>query len=70
MRIPPVESTPFSVGRAFVVQFADETDAAAAQFSGRVEHIASGEAGRFASLSELLDFIGRWLTRAASDNDT
>jgi len=70
MRIPPVESAPISVDRAFVVQFAEETDTAVARFAGRVEHIASGEAGRFASLNELLDFVGRKLARTAGNNDT
>ena len=54
--------------RAFLVQI-DRLEAARAGFEegaiGRVEHIRSGEASRFGSVRELLDFMGRVLDEAA-----
>ena len=52
---------PFSPYRAFVVQFRRETDVACGRLNGRVEHVVSGQATHFASLAELLAFIGRVL---------
>jgi len=46
---------------AFVVQFRETTDIAAGRMDGKVEHIASYQAARFASLDELLTFITRVL---------
>lgn len=47
--------------RAFVVQFRAETNVARGRYAGRVEHVVSGQAIHFASLEELLAFIGRVL---------
>ena len=53
--------SPLSPYRAFVVQFRMETNMAGGQASGRVEHVVSGQATHFASVEELLAFIGRVL---------
>jgi hypothetical protein len=58
----PERSTPesrLSVHRAFVVQFRGDGDGR--RFSGRVEHVTSGQATRFASVKELLAFLQRVL---------
>ena len=44
--------------RAFVVEFTDGGGTArGARLSGRVEHVVSGRAARFASAGELLEFV-------------
>jgi hypothetical protein len=44
--------------RAFVVEFSsDDATARAAHLSGRVEHVVSGQAARFESAGELLEFV-------------
>ena len=48
---------------AFVVQFTTGTDLGAGPVSGRVEHVQSGRAAQFASLDELLRFVGGILAR-------
>ena len=53
--------SPLSPYRAFVVQFRMETNMARGQVSGRVEHVVSGQMTHFASVEELLVFIGRVL---------
>ena len=53
--------SPLSPYRAFVVQFRAETNVARGRYAGRVEHVISGQATHFASLEELLAFIGRVL---------
>lgn len=47
--LPPV--------RAFVVQFHNDADIESDRFSGRVEHVMSGQAKRFQSLEDLLAFF-------------
>jgi hypothetical protein len=47
---------------AFVVQFRDGTDLAHGPVTGRVEHVVSGQAARFASLAELTAFFTHVLT--------
>jgi hypothetical protein len=47
--------------RAFVVQFGRRSGAARDEFTGRVEHVASGTAGHFDAAEELLAFFGRVL---------
>ncbi len=59
--MPKSSATPLSVHRSFVVQFAARTNIAAGCCVGRVEHIVSGQATRFASQAELLAFIARVL---------
>jgi hypothetical protein len=55
---PPVsESAALSPDRAFVVEFAAAGGAGADRLSGRVEHVLSGQATRFASTGELLEFV-------------
>ncbi len=49
---------------AFVVQFRPETDIAAGNYVGRIEHVASYEAAHFHSLEELLAFVARLLREA------
>lgn len=43
---------------AFVVQFEAGTDLTAGPVGGRVEHVQSGRAAQFASVDELLRFVG------------
>ena len=50
-----------SPARAFVVQFREETPGDAEHFTGRVEHITSGDAARFESAEELVTFFARVL---------
>jgi hypothetical protein len=52
--LPPV--------RAFVVQFHNDADIESQSFSGRVEHVMSGQAKRFHSLDDLLAFF-TWMLR-------
>ena len=56
-RFPP-EST-LSVQRAFVVHFTTGGGPGRRRFSGRVEHLPSGESTHFCSLEGLLAFFGR-----------
>ena len=58
--------TPLSPHRAFVVQFRAETAVEQGRFVGRVEHVVTGQATQFASLEELLAFMGRVLTTVRS----
>ena len=44
--------------RAFVVEFSSGGETSRKEYlSGRVEHVVSGRAARFASAGELLDFV-------------
>ena len=52
--LPPV--------RAFVVQFYNDADIEHQSFSGRVEHVMSGQAKRFHSVEDLLAFF-TWMLR-------
>ena len=53
------------VNHAFAVQFRYGTEAARDVVSGRVEHIASGQATRFESWEQLQQFIVRILSSVA-----
>jgi hypothetical protein len=53
--------SPFPIKQAFVVQFAAETRLDAQGLSGRVEHIVSGQATRFASAPALFAFMAERL---------
>lgn len=55
----PDTDTPLPPERAFVVQLRPLNDPAGEVLVGRVEHIASGAVGRFASAAELTEFIDR-----------
>ena len=63
MKQQAAERSPLSPHWAFVVQFRAETDVERGRFVGRVEHVVSGQAAHFASLEELVAFIGRVLTQ-------
>lgn len=43
--------------RAFVVQFSADATGDAARFSGRVEHVRSGQVNQFSSPEELVTFL-------------
>jgi hypothetical protein len=59
---PPAEApSALSPHRAFVVQFRAETEVGQGRCTGRVEHVVSGQATRFASLEELLAFMAQVL---------
>jgi hypothetical protein len=60
--------TPLPPERAFVVQLRPLNDPRGEVLVGRVEHIASGAVGRFASAAELTTFIAR-IGRSASPGD-
>lgn len=64
--VPTVER-PLSPARAFVVQFREETAGAQKGFTGRVEHMITGHATRFASLEELRAFFVRVLSTLQSN---
>jgi hypothetical protein len=57
------EKPSLPVRRAFVVQFRTEADLKQGKFTGRVEHVVSGQATRFHSLEELLTFLAQVLTQ-------
>ncbi len=61
MSEPLKEQPSLPVRRAFVVQFRAEAELEHDCFTGRVEHVASGEATRFSSVEELLAFFARVL---------
>jgi hypothetical protein len=67
-RSDPATDTPLPPERAFVVQLRPLNDPRAEVLVGRVEHIASGAVGRFASAAELTTFIAR-IGRSASPGD-
>jgi hypothetical protein len=50
--------------RAFVVQLGGGSDVGRGQFSGRVEHVVSGEVAHFEAPEDLLAFIGRVLAQS------
>jgi len=56
--------------RAFVVQFQSPAEDGCLLEYGRVEHLVSGQAARFASLDELLRFVSRILTEVQEPSDT
>jgi hypothetical protein len=44
---------------AFVVQFRDPAEAGSARFTGRAEHVMSGQNAAFDTPEELVEFFGR-----------
>jgi hypothetical protein len=55
---------------AFVVQFVAGSDIRRGAVGGRVEHVATGRSARFASVDELLQFLGDVLAQpTAEDSD-
>jgi hypothetical protein len=61
-----VNESPLPPDRAFVVQLRAAGDAGTERFAGRVEHITSGAAERFASAEGLINFVTRVLAAAAA----
>ena len=55
----------FPPQRAFVVQFSQEADFTRGRYVGRVEHVLSGDAARFADSQELLKVITLMLSKFA-----
>jgi hypothetical protein len=55
------ESPPLSPQRAFVVQFRTGVGVEQTRFSGRVEHMTTGQTTRFESVEELVTFVSRVL---------
>jgi hypothetical protein len=49
--------TPLSVERTFVLQFRRDADLAHGPVAGRIEHVRTGHATHFASVTEMLDFL-------------
>ena len=68
-RPDPTTGTPLPPERAFVVQLRQLDDPRGEVLVGRVEHITSGESGRFTSAAELTAFIARIGRSAAPDLD-
>ncbi len=54
-RPPASDSATLTPDRAFVVEFAGAPHGD--RLSGRIEHVVSGRAARFASAGELLEFV-------------
>jgi len=59
MPASPEHGSALSVQRAFVVHFGTSRGPGRRRFSGRVEHLASGESAPFSSLEALLAFFDR-----------
>ena len=59
---------PLPPERAFVIQLRAPADGDAELFTGRAEHIASGIAGRFASVQELIGFVRQVLATQRESN--
>jgi len=56
------EETPaLSPQRAFVVQFRTRVGVEQTRFTGRVEHMTTGQTTRFESVEELVTFVSRVL---------
>jgi hypothetical protein len=53
-----------SIHRSFLLRLYPGSDLDAAEISGRVEHVISGEAKEFRSVTDLLHSIGQLLRRA------
>ena len=53
-----------SIHRSFVLRLYSGTGLDASEISGRVEHVVSGEAKEFRSVSDLLHSIGQLLRQA------
>ena len=60
--LTPESERPLSPARAFVVQFREQVEGAGQGFTGRVEHMITGQAARFESPDELLAFFVRVLS--------
>ena len=56
----------YPVDRSFVLRLRDD-DSRADALAGQVEHVASGHAGSFESVAELIRFIDESIVTAADD---
>ncbi len=54
--------------KAFIVQFSRETGAEAGTYSGRIEHLGTGQQAHFESAEELLAFVDAVLEDAGTRN--
>lgn len=61
---------PLPANRAFVVQFRAQPSGELFRWEGRVEHLTSGQAARFASQDELQAFITRVLLEISERPET
>jgi len=59
---------PLPSNRAFVVQLRAETGESEIRHRGRVEHLASGQAARFAGEDELWTFVDSVLTEVVESS--
>ena len=57
------QSDSLSIHRSFVLRLYPSADLDAAEISGRVEHVVSGETKEFRSVSDLLHSLGQLLHR-------
>ena len=69
MNKPPADESLLSPYRAFVVQFRERADVEQGLWSGRVEHVSSGQATQFQVLDELLAFMARVLAATTRTTD-
>jgi hypothetical protein len=56
--------------RAFVVQFHAPSAEAPLSWEGRIEHLVSGQVGRFHSPEELLEFLNHILAAVQERSET
>jgi hypothetical protein len=57
MSEPFPDAVQFGPHTAFVVQLLEGAPVSSASVVGRIEHVASGRAARFASAAQLVDFM-------------
>ena len=62
--VAPEPERPLSPALAFVVQFRVQSNGTSERFTGRVEHMISGDAVRFRSPEQLLTFFNLVLSAA------
>jgi hypothetical protein len=68
VRAEMTEPDALSIHRSFILRLYRDVDLDAGEISGWVEHVVSGEASEFRSVSDLIDCIGRLLRRATHQN--
>jgi hypothetical protein len=56
--------------RPFLVQFRTQPTSRSSSYEGRVEHLVSGQVGRFHSLEELLALMMRVLTEVQDQSES
>ena len=65
----PEPEIPLPTDHAFVLQLQESHGRPGTCRAGRVEHLSSGEATRFATTAELWDFVDRVLTALTDHHD-